>query len=47
VAADEVLLLQSALRDEAAISRFYGGIHYRSDIEGRPITEMLILADLV
>jgi membrane-associated phospholipid phosphatase len=24
----------SALRDEAAISRLYGGIHYRSDIEG-------------
>lgn len=24
----------AALRDEAAISRLYGGIHYRSDIEG-------------
>lgn len=24
----------SAMRDEAAISRLYGGIHYRSDIEG-------------
>jgi hypothetical protein len=23
-----------AMRDEAAISRLYGGIHYRSDIEG-------------
>lgn len=22
------------MRDEAAISRLYGGIHYRSDIEG-------------
>ncbi|MDP9204938.1 MAG: phosphatase PAP2 family protein, partial [Gemmatimonadota bacterium] len=24
----------AAMRDEAAISRLYGGIHYRSDIEG-------------
>jgi membrane-associated phospholipid phosphatase len=24
----------NAMRDEAAISRLYGGIHYRSDIEG-------------
>jgi membrane-associated phospholipid phosphatase len=24
----------TAMRDEAAISRLYGGIHYRSDIEG-------------
>ncbi len=23
----------AAMRDEAAISRLYGGIHYRSDIE--------------
>jgi hypothetical protein len=24
----------AAMREEAAISRLYGGIHYRSDIEG-------------
>jgi membrane-associated phospholipid phosphatase len=24
----------AAMRDEAGISRLYGGIHYRSDIEG-------------
>jgi len=24
----------AAMRDEASISRLYGGIHYRSDIDG-------------